>query len=99
MANKHAHRPRPTKPARKGWTAKSTTTVPTTVQTALNEAMRREDVSISQFDDFLWIMAQESGGLVNVKNSMSSARGLFQLTRAQYSLNPNGEKSFGIAVE
>lgn len=44
-------------------------------------------------------MAQESSGIVNARNSDSSARGLFQLLRAQYSLNPNGEKSFGNAVE
>ena len=99
MANKHAHRHRPTKPAKKGWTAKSTTSIPSSIQTALIEAMRREDVSSIEFDDFLWIMAQESGGIVDVKNSISSARGLFQLTMVQYSLNPNGEKSFGSAVE
>ena len=44
-------------------------------------------------------MAQESGGQVNVQNPVHSARGLFQLTAANYHLNPNGAGSFGNAVE
>ena len=54
---------------------------------------------MTQYDDFLWIIAQESGGSVDARNPSSSARGLFQLLRAQYSLNPHGERSFGNAVE
>ena len=46
-----------------------------------------------------FIMAQESGGQVNAQNPVHSARGLFQLTAAQYHLNPNGARSFGNAVE
>lgn len=42
----------------------------------------------TECDDFLWLIAQESSGIVGVKNSKSTARGLFQLLRAQYSLNP-----------
>jgi SLT domain-containing protein len=81
------------------WVAKSTSTIPLGSQIALKEAMKIEGVSISEYSDLLWIMAQESGGRVNAKNSASSARGLFQLLRAQYELNPNGEDSFGNAVE
>jgi SLT domain-containing protein len=44
-------------------------------------------------------MAQESAGQVDVRNPVHSARGLYQLTRANYHLNPNGERSFGNAVE
>lgn len=53
----------------------------------------------TDFNDLLWIMAQESGGKVDVRNSKSTARGLYQLLSAQYDLNPHGEKSFGNAVE
>jgi hypothetical protein len=44
-------------------------------------------------------MAQESGGKLDARNPTSTARGLFQLLKVQYDLNPNGEKSFGIAIE
>jgi SLT domain-containing protein len=44
-------------------------------------------------------MAQESAGKVDATNPVHSARGLFQLTRANYHLKPNGERSFGNAVE
>jgi hypothetical protein len=81
------------------WTEKDAAIVPINVQNALREAMRIEGIAMAEYDDFLWLIAQESGGKVNVRNSSSSARGLFQLLRAQYSLNPNGEKSFGNAVE
>jgi hypothetical protein len=36
---------------------------------------------------------------VGSRNPRSSARGLYQLLPAQYALNPEGEKSFGNAVE
>lgn len=61
--------------------------------------MKLERISSVEYDDFLWIIAQESGGIVDVRNSKSTARGLFQLLRAQYGLNPNGDKSFGNANE
>ena len=69
------------------------------MQVALREAMRLEGVSLTQYDALLWIIAQESSGVVGVRNRRSTARGLFQLLRAQYELNPNGEKSFGNPVE
>jgi hypothetical protein len=53
----------------------------------------QSDAALSQ------AMAQESGGRVDVKNPVHSARGLFQLTAANYHLNPNGARSFGNAVE
>jgi SLT domain-containing protein len=81
------------------WHAKDPALVPTEVQNALRRAMQLEDVAMSHFDDLLWIIAQESGGEVGVRNKCSTARGLFQLLRAQYFLNPNGEKSFGNATE
>jgi SLT domain-containing protein len=73
--------------------------VPPAVQSALREALKIEGVRADQFDDFLWIVAHESGGRVDVRNSRSSARGLFQLLSAQYPLNPNGVASFGNAVD
>lgn len=73
--------------------------MPLTVQNALREAMRKENLSMVEYNDFLWIMAQESSGIVGVRNQVSTARGLFQLLHAQYALNPRGEKSFGNAVE
>jgi len=81
------------------WHAKNPALVPAEVQNALRRAMQIEDVPTSHFDDLLWIIAQESGGEVGVRNPCSTARGLFQLLRAQYFLNPNGEKSFGNAIE
>ncbi|NPT56702.1 aggregation-promoting factor C-terminal-like domain-containing protein [Paraburkholderia elongata] len=96
---KHAHNHRQAKPAKMGWVAIDPTTVPTTSQNALRKAMGIEGVPLTQFNDLLWLMAQESSGVVNVRNGKSSARGLYQLLRPQYELNPNGEKSFGNAVE
>lgn len=61
--------------------------------------MRLERVSDADYDDLLWILAQESSGIVDNRNHSSTARGLFQLLFAQYELNPKGEKSFGNAVE
>lgn len=95
-------RPRPrhvhgTAPAT--WEEKNPAIVPIQVQSALREAMRLENVPGTQYDALLWIIAQESTGVVGIRNGHSTARGLFQLLRAQYGLNPNGEKSFGNAVE
>jgi SLT domain-containing protein len=61
--------------------------------------MSVESVPLTQFNDLLWLMAQESGGAVNLRNPKSGARGLFQLLPSQYELNPDGVKSFGNAVE
>ncbi len=61
--------------------------------------MQKEGISLADFNDLLWIMAQESAGVVNARNSASTARGLFQLLGAQYDLNPRGMASFGDAVE
>ena len=96
---RHSHRHRPQKPAKNAWAEKDPQIVPLHVQNALREALRIEGAPMFQFDDFLWIMAQESAGIVNARNPASTARGLFQLLRAQYELNPRGENSFGDAVE
>ncbi len=87
------------KQAKHPWVAKSPDTVPETSQAALKTAMKLAGLPNSDFNDLLWIMAQESEGKVNAHNPKSTARGLFQLLRNQYDLNPNGEKSFGNAVE
>jgi hypothetical protein len=81
------------------WEERNPSTVPLTSAIALREAIRIEGVSETEYDDYLWIMAQESGGVVGISNLKSTARGLFQLLRALYHLNPNGDKSFGNAVE
>ena len=97
-AEVHAHRTA-RKNSHRGWEERNPAKIPAVVQLALREAMKAEGVSSSDFNDFLWIMAQETEGRVDVRNSRSSARGLFQLLRAQYHLNPHGEASFGNAVE
>ncbi|TFW29363.1 hypothetical protein E4L96_01635 [Massilia arenosa] len=61
--------------------------------------MEIKHAPVIEYRDFLWIIAQESSGKVGVRNTHSTAQGLFQLLRAQYSLNPNGEASFGNAIE
>lgn len=99
MASQHLHSHRPVKAAKQEWKPKAAGIVPANVQTALREAMQLEGVSPAEFNDLLWIMAQESAGVVNVRNGKSTARGLFQLLHAQYALNPHGESSFGNAVE
>jgi hypothetical protein len=66
---------------------------------ALTQAMLLENVSTSWNDSLRFIMGKESGGQVNIQNPSSSARGLFQLTAANYNLNPNGAASFGNGVE
>lgn len=48
----------------------------------------------------LWILEQESEGKVGIHNGQgSTARGLFQLLKAQYYFYSKGEASFGNAVE
>jgi len=81
------------------WREKDPSAVPAPIQHALREALHLENVPLSHYDDLLWIIAQESSGRVGVCSTCSTARGLFQLLRANYGLNPNGERSFGNAVE
>jgi hypothetical protein len=95
----HAQHSTPTKASKPKWTPRDPATIPQDSLQALRTAMTLEHVSVDQYEDLAWIMAQESGGRVNVRNAHSTARGLFQLLKAQYELNPNGEKSFGNAVE
>jgi hypothetical protein len=83
-------------PARSGMAASG---VPAQSDAALRQAMALEGVPQSWQDGLRFIMARESGGVVNIQNPVHSARGLFQLTAANYHLNPNGAQSFGNAVE
>lgn len=99
MATAHAHSHRPVKARKTDWTEKSPNVVPVNVQSALRDAMQAENVPDSDFNDLLWIMAQESAGVVNARNGASTARGLFQLLAGQYGLNPHGVASFGNAKE
>lgn len=99
MAKVHTHSHRQVKHPKHTWTEKPPSIVPADVQAALKTAMTLEQVDDSEFNDLLWIMAQESEGKVDTKNPKSTARGLYQLLEAQYSLNPHGVKSFGNAVE
>lgn len=98
---KHAHNHRQVNLAKTDWVAIDPTAVPTTSQNALREAMAIEGVALTQFKDLLWfwLMAQESGGMVDLRNGRLSACGMFQLLRPLYELNPDGENSFGNAVE
>ena len=73
--------------------------VPSTSKAALRKAMELENIPVRQYQDLLWIMAQESSGRVDARNSHSTARGLYQLLRNNYDLNPQGVKSFGNDVE
>lgn len=94
------HRPpKPEKAKTKEWQPHNPDDVPPYVRNALREAMKAENVPPQQFDDLLWLIAQESTGKVNARNNKSTARGLFQLLKNQYPLNPNGERSFGNATE
>lgn len=73
--------------------------IPETVQHALLQAMHLEQVPASWRAGLQFIVAHESAGQVGARNHVDTARGLFQLTRASYGLNPNGAGSFGNAVE
>jgi hypothetical protein len=97
--NKHKHGHKPFKQHKKSWEAKDPSIVSAPIQDALRKAMVLEGVPVTSFDDFLWIMAQESSGVVDARNPDSTARGLYQLLRPQYELNPHGERSFGNAIE
>ena len=61
--------------------------------------MTREGVPASWQPNLAFIMAQESGGKVDAKSPIHTARGLYQLTAANYHHNPRGAASFGDAVE
>jgi hypothetical protein len=46
-----------------------------------------EGVVLTQFNDSLQLMAQESSGIVDLRNSKSSAHELYQLLPSQCELN------------
>jgi hypothetical protein len=75
------------------------TTAPGAAINALTQAMTLEGVPASWQPGLTYIMAHESGGKVDAKSPVHSARGLYQLTAANYHYNPNGAASFGNAVE
>jgi SLT domain-containing protein len=99
--SKHAYHAQKThkKAAKHAWVPRDPATIPAESLQALRQAMLLEHVPEDQLADLAWLMAQESGGVVDTRNPHSTARGLFQLLKAQYDLNPNGEKSFGNATE
>jgi hypothetical protein len=74
-------------------------TIPAHAEVALQQAMRPEGVPESWQPGLRFIMARESSGTVDARSPVHSARGLFQLTAANYHLNPNGAGSFGNAIE
>jgi len=78
---------------------KPASVIPADTDAALRQAMRLEGVSESWQSALRFIVAKESSGRVDARNPVHSARGLFQLTAANYHLNPNGARSFGNAVE
>lgn len=78
---------------------KSPSVIPADVDRSLKRAMELEGVPDSWRSGLRFIVAQESDGRVGVQNSRSSARGLFQLTRANWHYNPQGQDSFGNAVD
>ncbi len=43
--------------------------------------MKLEGISDNEYNDLLWIMAQEPGGVVDTRNPAFSARGLYQLLK------------------
>ncbi len=78
---------------------KSDGNVPAPSDTALTQALALEGVPVSWQSGLRFIMLQESGGQVGANSSIHSARGLYQLTAANYHYNPHGATSFGNAVE
>lgn len=74
-------------------------TTPEEASAALTQAMWLENVPESWRKGLEFIMDKESRGQIDARNPIHSARGLFQLTRANYHLNPNGAASFGNGVE
>ena len=79
--------------------APASRTLPAAAEAALAQAMTLENVPDSWKSGLSFIMARESGGRVDARNPVHSARGLYQLTRANWHLNPHGAASFGNAVE
>jgi hypothetical protein len=87
-------------PATSGSAASSTSTsLPAASDAALSKAMTLEGVPSSWQDGLRFIMDKESSGKVDARNPVHSARGLFQLTQANWHFNPNGAASFGNAVQ
>lgn len=74
-------------------------TSPEQAAAALSQAMTREGVPDSWRPGLEFIMHKESRGQIDARNPVHSARGLFQLTRVNYHLNPKGEASFGNGIE
>jgi hypothetical protein len=87
--------------ASRSWVApdKSSPPLPSGTSGALTQAMAAEHVPDSWKSGLSFIVAQESGGKVDAHSPVHSARGLFQLTAANYQMNPHGAASFGNAVE
>jgi SLT domain-containing protein len=81
------------------WQQKEVSDVPQSSLDALRTAMAQTGTPESEFNDLAWIMAQESTGHVGIRNPVSTAAGLFQLTHVNYSLMPHGQSSIGNAVE
>ena len=73
--------------------------LPATVTGAVQTAIAKEGVPATWQAPLQFIIGQESNGQVGASNHSDSARGLFQLTRASYHLNPHGAQSFGDPVE
>jgi hypothetical protein len=71
----------------------------TSADAALGQAMELENVPKSWYDSLHFIMFKESGGRIGIKNPDDSCRGLFQLNKENYDLNPHGIASFGNGVE
>lgn len=74
-------------------------TTPEEAAAALTQAMTREGVPDTWRPGLEFIMHKESRGQIDARNPVHSARGMFQLTRVNYHLNPRGEASFGNGVE
>ena len=66
---------------------KPASAIPAQSDAALRQAMTLEGVPGSWQDGLRFIIAHESGGVVDIRNPVRSARGLFQLTAANYHLN------------
>lgn len=79
--------------------APSAKPLPADADAALTQAMALENVPASWKSGLSYIMAHESSGQVDARNPVHSARGLYQLTRANWHLNPHGAASFGNGVE
>lgn len=77
----------------------SVSAIPAQSNAALQQAINLENVPQSWRPALQFIMVQESTGKVGASSPVHSARGLYQLTAANYHFNPNGVHSFGNAVE